>query len=137
MEKPELNISGSTSNRAPTPAARSARAVARVAGDHPFLVPAVLALLANRTPRAVAHVPETGGRPAPLVAVYDAAQALPPLARRLASGRFALTRGVLALDPDLVPEAEIRAVDPDLLTFVNVNDSAELERARRLADGEP
>jgi molybdopterin-guanine dinucleotide biosynthesis protein A len=102
--------------------------------DHPFLEPALVRLLLECREGAAARVPEIDGRLSPLLALYRSDRCLAPLAERLASGRLALHGALRALDLDRVGEAELRTVDPDLRSFVNVNRPEDLERARRIAD---
>jgi molybdopterin-guanine dinucleotide biosynthesis protein A len=67
-----------------------------------------------------AVVPVVGGYEEPLHALYHA-RCLPAIAARLAAG----ARRVISFMPDVrtryVDEAELRAIDPQLSSFVNVN----------------
>lgn len=110
------------------------RPVLILACDLPFLVPDLLRLLLDGSGPAPVRLPEVSGRLEPLVAIYRPT-ALSPLAGALAEGRLALHREVAALDPDRVAEAELREVDPELASFVNVNDRSDLEGARRRESG--
>jgi len=100
--------------------------------DHPFLSPAVLRLLLTRRGPAAARIPEVEGRLAPLVGLYDGPACRPALTRSLTAGRLALARAVRELDLDIVPEALVRERDPELLSFLNVNDPESLRRAREV-----
>jgi molybdopterin-guanine dinucleotide biosynthesis protein A len=113
------------------------RRLVLTACDHPFLRPEVLALLVARAGAADVRLPLVSGRLAPLVAVYEPGRAREALARRLEAGRRPLIRALNELDLDIVPEAEIRAVDPDLRSFLNLNTPADLARARRLVGEVP
>jgi molybdenum cofactor guanylyltransferase len=95
-----------------------------VAGDMPFLQPLVLRALRDAPP-AIAVVPRFAGRPEPLCARYDRAFA-PIVAEAIAAGRLAVHR--LLEDPAVAffDEAALRAIDPTLRTFVNVNTAADL-----------
>jgi molybdopterin-guanine dinucleotide biosynthesis protein A len=104
--------------------------------DYPLVRPALLELLARRPGAGHAAVPRVGGRLHPLVARHPAAAA-PALRARLERGERALVPAVLALGPDLVEESELRVVDPDLRSFLNVNTPADLERAVRALEGAP
>jgi molybdenum cofactor guanylyltransferase len=104
------------------------RAVLAVACDMPFLAPALLRRLAGADAPLV--VPKAGGRLHPLLARYS-----PQLAGGL---REALERGaalqdaVRRLRPQVLDEDALqRFGDPERLLF-NVNDPADLARARRL-----
>lgn len=101
--------------------------------DAPFIDPAVVAHLVSRCqPPYAAVVPLWEGRLQPLHAVYRADNA-PILRRLLAAGRRRPV-DLFAEVPTLeVPEAEIRALDPDGLTFMNTNTPEDWERALALA----
>jgi molybdopterin-guanine dinucleotide biosynthesis protein A len=100
-----------------------------VSCDAPFVQPKVVAHLVERCrPPFGVVVPVWEDRPQPLHAVYRADNA-PILRRLLAAGRrrpIDLFVEVPALE---VTEAEIRALDPDGLTFMNTNTPEEWERA--------
>src|SRR5437660_877900 len=101
--------------------------------DAPFVGPSVVAhLVACCQPPYAAVVPLWEGRLQPLHAVYRADNA-PILRRLLAAGRRRPV-DLFAEVPTLeVPEAEVRALDPDGLTFMNTNTPEEWERALALA----
>jgi molybdopterin-guanine dinucleotide biosynthesis protein A len=103
-----------------------------VAGDMPFLEPAVLSLLRDSRPGAEAVVPRVGGRPEPLLARY-AARALAAVDAQLDAGERAVHRLLARLDVAWVDEDELRAVDPDLRSLMNVNTPDDLARAQALA----
>jgi molybdopterin-guanine dinucleotide biosynthesis protein A len=104
--------------------------------DVPFLNPEVALHLARAAEDADAAVPEWEGRLNPLQAVYRTS-VQPLLARNLAEGRrrpadlFPLVRTVV------VPEAELRAIDPEGLTFLNMNAPEDYARARELWESRP
>ena len=111
-----------------------------VSCDAPFVDPLVVAhLVAQCQPPYAAVVPLWEGRLQPLHAVYRADNA-PLLRQLLAEGRRRPV-DLFAEVPTLeLPEAEIRALDPDGLTFMNTNTPEEWERALTLArerDGRP
>lgn len=98
-----------------------------VAGDMPFLSPAVIERLLAIDGRLV--VPVVGGRPHPLHAVY-ARDLAATVRQRLAAGRRALRDlldlpGAVAVDAD-----DLRALDPELRCLVNVNTATDLQMAR-------
>jgi molybdopterin-guanine dinucleotide biosynthesis protein A len=101
--------------------------------DAPFIDPRVVAYLVERcTPPTAVVVPHWEGRLQPLHAVYRADTA-PVLKRLLAAGRrrpVDLFGEVPTLE---ISEDEIRALDPDGLTFLNTNTPEEWERAVALA----
>jgi molybdopterin-guanine dinucleotide biosynthesis protein A len=98
-----------------------------VAGDMPYLSPAVLdALLAAASDGADAVVPVVGGFPEPLCALYGRAVA-PVIARHLAAGARR-TQGILDdLRVTWLDESHLRALDPQLRTFTNVNVPSQIE----------
>lgn len=106
-----------------------------VAGDLPFLSPALLGALRDGDPDAEAVVPRVGGYPEPLCARYGAG-CLSALRARLASGRLALhalleeTVRTVWLEGDA-----LAALDPGARSFLNVNTPEDLARAERLARG--
>ena len=97
----------------------SAPAVVCVAGDMPFLEPALLRALRDAPP-ALAVVPRVRGRAEPLCARYDRAFS-PLVAAALAAN--ALTVHTLLRDAGAVflEEPALRALDPALRSFTNLN----------------
>lgn len=112
--------------------------------DQPFLSPALLAALAERagegapTPPASRAAPAVacriGGRFLPFPAVYPA-WALPLAEDRLLRGELRLMPFLEALCPLALEEPTCRALDPELLSFANLNRPEELEAARSIASG--
>jgi molybdenum cofactor guanylyltransferase len=97
-----------------------------VAGDMPYLAPSVLdALLAGAgepgdTFATDAVVPRVNGYPEPLCALYGRAAAA-VIGARLAAGDLR-TQGILdELRVSWLDEPRLRALDPTLRTFTNVN----------------
>jgi molybdenum cofactor guanylyltransferase len=101
--------------------------------DAPFIDPRVVAHLLERCqPPYAVVVPLWEGRPQPLHAVYRADTA-PVLKQLLAAGRrrpVDLYKEVPTLE---LPEEEIRALDPNGLTFMNTNTPEDFQRALALA----
>ena len=102
-------------------------AVVCVAGDMPFLAPALLEHLRDAAPAARALVPRIAGRAEPLLARYARAAAS-VVADQIAGGHYALIDLLARLGADVVwiDEPELRALDPDLRSIVNVNTPADL-----------
>jgi molybdopterin-guanine dinucleotide biosynthesis protein A len=98
-----------------------------VAGDMPYIQPGIIDLLLAHRSEVDAVVPFLGGVPEPLFAIY-ARTCLPVAEQRVATGRRK-ARG-LVLDHELalhrVDEPALRAVDPALRCFTNVNAVADL-----------
>jgi molybdopterin-guanine dinucleotide biosynthesis protein A len=109
-------------------------AVLAVGGDMPFLAPALIELLRDHPSPAAALVPWYGGHPQPLLARYTLAAA-PAIAAALRAGRLKVAALPDAVPTERLDEAELRAVDPALASFLNVNTPDDLARARALAGG--
>ena len=104
------------------------RPVLALACDLPFLDPLLLAWLAW-LPDPLA-VPAPGGEPQPLVARYGPTL-LAPLKLALERGE-PLRRTVESLRPRLVGNPELARFGDPARLFFNVNDAADLERARQI-----
>jgi molybdenum cofactor guanylyltransferase len=110
-------------------ATAEATGVVCVGGDMPFLEPALLALLRDHAPEADAVVPRVGGFPEPLLARYGRS-GLPVIEARLRTGARAVHEVFGAVTTAWLDEAALRAVDPALRSFTNVNTPADLARVR-------
>lgn len=99
-------------------------AVVCVAGDMPFLQPALLLHLRDAEP-APAIVPRLARGLEPLCARYDRALA-PLVAAALASGQRALHRLLGSINACVLNEEQLRRLDPDLRSFVNINTPGDL-----------
>lgn len=103
-----------------------------VAGDLPGLRPALIELLVLRaltSGQQDAVAPRVRGLPEPLLACY-AATVAPIAAARLAAGRRK-TAGLLTeegLRVQWIDEPELRAVDPDLRSFADIDTPDDLAR---------
>lgn len=99
-----------------------------VAGDMPYIDAAVIdLLLAARGPGVDAVVPFIGGLPEPLLALYARA-CLPAAEQRLRAGKYK-TAGLITeegLAVRRLDESALRAVDPDLRCFTNLNAASDL-----------
>lgn len=100
-----------------------------VAGDMPYVAPGLLALLRDHAPGAPAVVPRVAGRPEPLLARWGR-DALPVVEARLTAGERAVHAVFAALATAWLDEPALRAVDPTLRSFANVNTPEDLRRAR-------
>jgi molybdopterin-guanine dinucleotide biosynthesis protein A len=120
-----------------------------VAGDMPFVAAPLLRLLRDRDPDADAVVPRRRGAhggnsegaapfPEPLLARYGRG-CLPVVEAQLAAGQRAVHDALARLAVTWLDEAELRAVEPSLRSFTNVNTPEDLARAERdaLADVSP
>lgn len=107
-----------------------------VACDMPFVDPTLLRFLLGFTGDGVdAVVPLVRGEPQPLHAVYSRACA-GGAAAQIMTGDLKMAKLLDRLRVRYVAEAELRAVDPELRSFFNINTPADLELARSLAGGQ-
>lgn len=105
----------------------TADSVVCVAGDMPFLQPALLTLLRDAGD-ADAVVARAAGQPQPLLARY-ATRLQPLIATRLHAGQRAVHRLFDAIAVHWLDEAALRAVDPALDSLRDVNTPADFDRA--------
>lgn len=89
-------------------------------------------LLAAARPDDDALVPRVGGRPEPLLAVYGRG-AGPGFERAILAGRLRVLDALDGLRVRFIEEAALRAADPGLRSFANVNTPGELAAARAFA----
>ena len=105
-----------------------------VAADHPSLSPAVLGLLVERaratTTQAVALTGPRGGEP--FLAVYRRG-ALRTVRELLDAGTRRMQDVLSALAPELIAEADWRALDPEGATLADVDVPADLEGLARFS----
>lgn len=97
--------------------------------DVPFLRPDIVALLARRAAGREGAVPVVRGYLEPLVAVYSRDAGLDCFAKGLDSGKGKVADALGCLDIRRVVEDDLRAVDPDLVSFWNINSKEDLGRA--------
>ncbi len=100
------------------------------AADMPFLNLALVRHLLSRVEGHDAVVPVVGGRPEPLHAVYGPAVAA-AARTQIARGQLKIALAFEGLDVVWVPEAELRALDPELRSFRNVNTPEDYAGAQR------
>jgi len=97
-----------------------------LACDLPLMKPAVLQLLIDNAHDAAAIVPHALGRLQPLAAAYSQA-CLAPAREVLTSGKRSLTTLLDKVPHKILEEDTLRRVDPELVSFVNVNTRDEYE----------
>jgi molybdenum cofactor guanylyltransferase len=107
-------------------------AVVCVAGDLPFVAPALLAALRDRAPGADAVAPRAAGGIEPLCARY-ARGLLPAVEARVRAGELAVHAMLEGLAVAWIEGAELAALDPDGRSFFNINTPEDLRRAEELA----
>ena len=98
----------------------------------PFLNLELLKVLLGSTEGFDAVVPVVGGRPEPTHAAYSKA-CLPHIERRLIDDDLKIARFFDDVSVNLVPEDDVRRLDPELLSFFNVNTQEDLDRALALS----
>ena len=102
-----------------------------VACDMPFLNPTLLTrMLELRTDHDVI-VPVLDGRPEPTHALYSKA-CLPHMEERLQHGKLKITGFYEDVRVRYITEDEVNLLDPDHLSFFNVNTQDDLDRAKAL-----
>jgi molybdenum cofactor guanylyltransferase len=99
-----------------------------VAGDMPYITGTVIDALLARTGDCDAVGIRVAGLPEPLLCALACAAAAPVVARRIAAGQRKASR--LLTDGDLrvcwIEDSELRAIDPELRAFFNVNEPSDL-----------
>lgn len=100
--------------------------------DAPFLRSEVLELLRSRAVGSDGAVPVVRGYLEPLVAVYRRDAGLRSFQDGLTEGRGKVGDALARMTLNTVDERELRMLDPDLLSFWNVNSREDLMRAKRL-----
>jgi molybdenum cofactor guanylyltransferase len=116
-----------------------AQGLAAAAYDVAFVCSCDLPLLRAEVVRALyrmlngyeAVIPEIGGKPQPLCAVYRRS-VVPVIEKQLASGERRLTRITAGLRAHRPGELQLREIDPDLRSFMNVNTPEDYNRALAL-----
>jgi molybdopterin-guanine dinucleotide biosynthesis protein A len=73
------------------------------------------------------------------VAAYERSRCLAALRAKFEAGERGLTAAITQLGPTILPEAELRTFDRELLSFENANTPEALAQlaARQLTTGEP
>ncbi len=102
-----------------------------VACDMPFLNTGLLRLILSQREDSDVVIPVLDGRPEPTHAAYSKV-CLPHIRRKLASGKLKITGFFDSVRVKYVEEPEVLALDPDLLSFFNVNTQKDLDRAHEL-----
>ncbi len=102
-----------------------------VACDMPFLNPDLIALLVREAEGWDVVVPRVEGELQPLHAVY-AKSCLPFIKEAIDLGMLKIARFFPKVKVKIIDEPALRAVDPHLLGFMNVNTPLELEKAEAI-----
>ncbi len=88
--------------------------------DMPFVVPELARALVSRCAGFDIVVPRVGDYYEPLLAAYRPS-CIPVIEEALAEGSFRITSLYARLRVREVPEDALRAIDPDLVSFTNLN----------------
>jgi molybdopterin-guanine dinucleotide biosynthesis protein A len=103
------------------------------AGDSPLLAPALvggmLATLENE-PLIHALIPQVDGHPQPLTAAYRSQPMRELFAKALARGENSPRRVLQGASLRELSASELRSWDPELRSFLNINNPEDLERVR-------
>ena len=92
-----------------------------VACDMPFLEKTILDLLKRELDDSVKLVvPQVRARRVPTLAIYHR-ECLSVIELLLAQGRTSLQALIDSVPAKTIPEAQLRAIDPELRSFINVN----------------
>ena len=113
-------------------AADDCDAVICLAGDLPFVAPALLAALRDRAPGVDAVAPRSSRGIEPLCARYARAL-LPVVDARVRAGELAIHELLERGGVDWIAAGELAALDPDGRSFFNVNTPEDLARADAMA----
>ena len=106
-----------------------------VACDMPFLSPAIVRRLVEKSAAGwEAVLPRLSMGVEPLCAVYSTSL-IPVIEGLLDSGERRVRRALDESRTCYVEEEELRLLDPDLLTFVNINTPDDLTRASAMKEG--
>ena len=103
--------------------------------DTPFLQMEMVKSVLNRIePNVDIVVPQTTLGFEPLCAVYSRL-CLKPVQAQLEKKQLPIQRLFRTMRTRKIPEAALRKIDPDLISFFNINTPEDLERARQMAGG--
>ena len=102
-----------------------------VACDMPFLNTALLTLMLSKRQDMDVVVPVLDGRPEPTHAAYSRV-CLPHIRRRLDAGELKITGFFESVRVSYLDQPEVEALDPERLSFFNVNTQTDLDRAHEL-----
>ena len=100
--------------------------------DMPFLNPQLYRHLLSLREGFDAVVPVVDGRPEPTHAVYSRA-CIEPIRKRVIAEDLKISSFFGDVRVRLIPEDEVRRLDPDLLSFFNINTQQDLETALSMA----
>jgi len=102
-----------------------------VACDMPFVNPALLAYMVQQAPGTDVVIPRLGGVLEPLHAIYSK-NCLAPMKELLDRDHLKIIDLYSQVSVRYVEEGEILALDPEKLSFFNINTAADFQRAKEL-----
>lgn len=111
----------------------STKGVFVIACDMPFVRGELIRFLCGRYEEASpqkewdAFIPVCNGEPQPLMGVY-CSSLIPMLEEAILAGKTSLRRFLREIRTDLIPEEDVRRIDPEGASFVNINTTEEYER---------
>ena len=100
--------------------------------DMPFPSPRLYHALFSERASNDAIVPVVDGRPEPIHAAYSRA-CLEPIREKLDADRLKISGFFEDVRVRYFTEDRVRAIDPDLLSFFNINTEQDLEKAHKIA----
>lgn len=100
--------------------------------DMPFPSPRLYRALLSNCDTNDAVVPVVEGRPEPIHAAYSRV-CLEPIRQKLAADRLKISGFFEDVRVCYFTEDRVRAIDPDLLSFFNINTQQDLDKANRIA----
>ena len=100
--------------------------------DMPFVNPDLAKfIISKKGRRAAAVIPKVGGELEPLFAVYSK-KCLVPAEDAIKAGERRIVSFFDKVRVKEIPEGELLAIDPGLLSFMNLNTPGDLERAKAI-----
>ena len=103
--------------------------------DMPFPSPRLYRALLSRRESSDAVVPVLDGRPEPIHAAYSRA-CLEPIRAKLAADRLKISGFFDDVSVHYFTEDRVREIDPDFLSFFNINTQRDLEKANQIAQND-
>ena len=105
--------------------------------DMPFVQRPLLERLVELAPQADVVIPRPGGQYEPLLAVYDRRRCLAAVEAALAAGERRMISFLPGLDVIELDDAQLEPLDPQHLSFFNVNTAQDLQHAERTLHSRP
>jgi molybdenum cofactor guanylyltransferase len=102
-----------------------------VACDMPQIKPALLQYLITLKDSYDAVVPRVNGVAQSLHAIYHQ-RCLPMMYEHIQQGKLKISKVINELNTRFVDDAELRQIDPDITSFMNLNTQVDLEQFKRL-----